>query len=136
GISVVAGLLGIGLAYATYVKKAISAEDVVERFPFVYKLLKNKYYIDELYLWLIHNIMDGLGKVLYWVDIYIVDGIVNGLALITRGSGKVLRRTNTGQLQTYAMVFFFAVVVLFMVFAFGEGQLAALNPLATLGGVK
>ena len=136
GISVIAGLLGIGLAYATYVTKAISAENMVARFPAIYKLLKNKYYIDELYLWLIHNIMDGLGKILYWFDIYIVDGVVNGLALITRGSGKVLRRTNTGQLQTYAMVFFFAVVVLFMVFAFGEGQLAALNPLATLGGVK
>lgn len=136
GISVVAGLLGIGLAYAIYVTKAISAENVVARFPGVYKLLKNKYYIDELYLWIIHNIMDGLGKVLYWFDIYIVDGVVNVLALITRGSGKVLRRTNTGQLQTYAMVFFVAVVVIFMVFAFGEGQLTALNPLAMLGGVK
>ncbi|AET70077.1 proton-translocating NADH-quinone oxidoreductase, chain L [Desulfosporosinus orientis DSM 765] len=136
GISVVAGLLGIALAYAIYVVKAISAEDMVARFPGVYKLLKNKYYIDEIYLWLIHYIMDGLGKVLYWFDIYIVDGIVNGLALITRGSGKVLRRTNTGQLQTYAMVFFFAVVIIFMVFVFGEGQLSALNPLATLGGVK
>lgn len=136
GISVIAGLLGIGLAYMTYIKKAISAEEMVARFPFVYKLLKNKYYIDEIYLWLIHHIMDGLGKILYWFDIYIVDGVVNGLALITRGSGRVLRRTNTGQLQTYAMVFFFAVVVIFMVFAFGEGQLSALNPLATLGGVK
>lgn len=136
GISVIAGLLGIGLAYITYVKKTISAENMVARFPGIYKLLKNKYYVDELYLWLIHNIMDVLAKILYWFDIYIVDGIVNGLALITRGSGRVLRRTNTGQLQTYAMVFFFAVVVIFMVFAFGEGQLAALNPLATLGGVK
>ena len=138
GISVLAGALGIGLAYATYVKQAISAENVVARFPFVYKVLKNKYYVDELYLWIIHNLMDGLGKVLYWFDIYIVDGVVNGLALITRGSGKVLRRTNTGQLQTYAMVFFIAVVVIFLVFAFGEDQLAALkfNPLATLGGVK
>ncbi|HBW37589.1 NADH-quinone oxidoreductase subunit L [Desulfosporosinus sp. BICA1-9] len=138
GISVLAGALGIGLAYATYVKKAISAENVAARFPFVYKVLKNKYYVDELYLWIIHNLMDGLGKVLYWFDIYIVDGVVNGLALITRGSGKVLRRTNTGQLQTYAMVFFIAVVVIFLVFAFGEDQLTALkfNPLATLGGVK
>lgn len=136
GISVLAGLLGIGLAYATYVKKAISAESVVARFPVVYKILQNKYYIDEVYLWIIHTFMDGLGKVLYWFDIYVVDGVVNGLALVTRGSGKVLRRTNTGQLQTYAMVFFIGVVVIFMVFAFGEGQLTALNPLATLGGVK
>ncbi len=136
GVSVIAGLLGIGLAYAIYVKKVITAESMVARFPGVYKLLKNGYYVDELYLWIIHNIMGGMGKVLYWFDIYIVDGIINGIALTTRGSGKVLRRTSTGQVQMYAMVFFFAVVIIFMVFAFGEGQLSALNPLATLGGVK
>ena len=136
GISVIAGLLGIGLAYTIYIKKTIAAEAIVARFPGVYKVLQNKYYIDELYLWLIHNVMDGLGKVLYWFDIVVIDGIVNGIALITRGSAKTLRRTSTGQLQTYAMVFFFAVVVLYLVFAFGEGQLTTLNPLATLGGVK
>ena len=136
GISVLAGLLGIGLAYAIYVKKAIAAESIVARFPGVYKLLRNGYYVDELYLWIIHNVMGGMGKVLYWFDINIVDGIINGIAIITRGSGRILRRTSTGQVQTYALVFFFAIVVLFMVFAFGEGQLSALNPLATLGGVK
>jgi NADH-quinone oxidoreductase subunit L len=136
GISVIVGLLGIGLAYYIYVKEAIKAESIVARFPVVYKILNNKYYIDELYLWVIHNIMDGLGKVLYFFDIYIIDGIINGIALLTRGSAKTLRRTSTGQLQTYAMVFFFAVVVIFMVFAFGEGQLSSLNPLAMLGGVK
>ena len=136
GISVLAGALGIGLAYTIYLKKSITAESIVARFPGVYKILSNKYYIDELYLWIIHNLMDGLGKLLYWFDIYIVDGIINGIALFTRGSGKVLRRTSTGQVQTYAMVFFFAIVVIYMVFAFGEGQLSALNPLATLGGVK
>lgn len=136
GISVIAGLLGIGLAYSIYVKKAIAAEGIVARFPTVYKILKNKYYIDELYLWIIHHIMDGLAKVLYFIDIYIVDGIINGIALLTRGCAAALRRTSTGQLQTYAMVFFFAVVVIFMVFAFGEGQISSLNPLAMLGGVR
>lgn len=137
GISVLAGLLGIGLAYLIYLKKSISATSIVARFPRIYKLLSNKYYIDELYLWLIHNLMDGLAKVLYWIDLYIVDGIVNGIAFLTRGSGSVLRRTTTGQLQTYAMVFFFAVVVIYLIFIFGENQLANLtNSSAMLGGVK
>jgi NADH-quinone oxidoreductase subunit L len=136
-ISVIAGVLGMGLAYMTYVKRAIKAENVVARFPGAYRLLKNKYYVDELYLWLIHNVMDKLvARALYWFDLYIVDGIINGLALITRGSARGLRRTSTGQLQTYAMVFFFAVVVIYLFFAIGEGQLSAMNPAALLGGVK
>jgi len=135
-ISVLAGVLGMGLAYVIYLKKAISSEKIVATFPMIHKVLLNKYYVDEFYLWIIHNVMDGFSKLLYWFDITIIDGIINGIALITRGSGKTLRRTSTGQVQTYAMVFFFAIVVIFMVFAFGEGQLTALNPLATLGGVK
>ncbi len=136
-VSIIAGVLGIGLAYIIYEKRVIKAENVVARFPGVYKLLKNKYYIDEIYLWFIHKVMDGIvAKVLYWFDLYIVDGIVNGLAAITRGSGRVLRRTTTGQIQTYALVFFFAVVVIYIFFALGEGQLSALNPAAMLGGVK
>ncbi|AHF07561.1 NADH-quinone oxidoreductase subunit L [Desulfitobacterium metallireducens] len=137
GISVIAGLLGIGLAYTVYMKKAIKADDVVARFPGVYKILKNKYYIDEIYQWLITMVMDGfVAKVLYWFDLYIIDGIINGIALTVRGAASGLRRTSTGQLQTYALVFFFAVVVFYLVFAVGEGQLSALNPLAMLGGVK
>lgn len=135
-ISVLAGLLGIGLAYLVYLKKAISAEGMAKRFSIVHKVLKNKYYVDELYLWVIHHIVDGFGKVLYWFDIHVVDGIVNGIAFVTRSGGKTLRRTTTGQLQTYAMVFFIAIVIIFMVFAFGEGQFNDLNPLALLGGVK
>jgi len=136
-VSIIAGVLGMGLAYITYVKRVIKAENVVARFPGVYKLLKNKYYIDEIYLWLIRNVMDGIvAKVLYWIDLYIVDGVVNGLAAITRGAGGALRRTTTGQLQTYALVIFFAVVVIYLFFALGEGQLSALNPAAMLGGVK
>ena len=80
--------------------------------------------------------MDGFAKVLYWFDIYIIDGIINLIGLTTRGCGSALRRTQTGQLQTYALVFFFAIVAIYLIFAIGEGQLSALNPLAMLGGVK
>ncbi|KLU61083.1 NADH-quinone oxidoreductase subunit L [Peptococcaceae bacterium CEB3] len=136
GISVLFGLAGLVLAYMTYVTQTVKAEAVAARFPGVYKLLKNKYYIDEIYLWIIRNIMDGVGKVLYWFDIHIIDGVINGLALITRGGAGGLRRVHTGQLQTYALVFFLAVVVIFLAYTMGSGQVSALNPLAMLGGVK
>jgi len=135
-VSVIAGVLGMGLAYLTYVRHTIDNVAVAKRFSGIYRLLKNKYYVDEIYLWFIHTIVDGFAKVLYWIDINVVDGIINGLALVTRGSGRGLRRMNTGQMQTYALVFFCAVVVIYLVFAIGEGQLGALNPLAMLGGVR
>ncbi|MFA6808310.1 MAG: proton-conducting transporter membrane subunit, partial [Eubacteriales bacterium] len=137
GISVVAGGLGILLAYIIYVQKIIAAQSIAIRFSGVYKLLKNKYYIDEIYLWFIHKVIDGvIAKSLYWFDIYIIDGIINGMALVTRGSARILRRTTNGQLQTYALVFFFAIVMIYIFLAVGEDQLLAFNPSVLLGGVK
>ncbi len=134
GISTVLGLAGLALAWLVYGAKVISADNMVARFPGTYKVLKNKYYIDEFYLWIVKHIVDGFGKVLYWFDIYVVDGIVNGLAFLARFFGSFFRRSQTGQLQLYAMVVFLSIVVLFLVITIGEQQLSALIPF--LGGVK
>ncbi len=132
GPSIIVGLAGIILSYIVYYGKA--SDPVEAAFPRVYKVLKNKYYVDEFYLWIIKHIVDGIGKVLYWFDIYIVDGIVDGLAWIARSLGSLFRRAQTGQLQVYAIIFFVALIVLFLAVTYGEGQLHALNPLALGGG--
>jgi NADH-quinone oxidoreductase subunit L len=134
GISSVLGLAGIALAYLIYNRKAISADNIVATFPRTYKVLQNKYYVDELYLWIIKNIVDGFGKVLYWFDIYVVDGIINALGFLAKFFGSLFRRSQTGQLQVYAMVIFVSIVIMFLVITFGEQQLSALIPF--LGGVK
>ncbi len=103
---------GIALAAAMYWKKIISYEAVGKAAGPLYTLSFNKYFIDEFYLWINHTIVDGLGRLLYWVDIYVVDGIVNGLGFFTKEAGAVLRHTQTGRLQNYALVLFAAVVVL------------------------
>lgn len=135
-VSVLVGVAGIGLAYLIYLKKSIARESLIATFPTVHKVLKNKFYVDEAYLWIVKHIVDGLGKILYWIDIYIVDGIVNGVGAITRAGGAAARRLNTGQMQTYALVLFLAIVVIFLFLAIGEDQLSSLNPLALLGGGK
>ncbi|ABB15054.1 NADH-quinone oxidoreductase subunit L [Carboxydothermus hydrogenoformans] len=132
GVSVLVALAGIYLAYLMYLKKAIDPDKVAEKFGVLYKLSYNKYYIDEIYLWFNQMVVDGMGKILYWFDLYIVDGIVNGIGAITRGSGAVLRYTTTGNLQTYALVIFMVIVVITLYFAFGDASFASLF----LGGGK
>ena len=48
--------------------------------------------------------VDGCGKVFYWIDLYIVDGLVNMLALFVRFLSGVLSFFETGQTQFYATV--------------------------------
>ena len=132
--STLLGVAGILLAWYIYHLDRSRAYALAERFKPVYKLLWHKYYIDELYLWFNHTFVDGAAKLLYLFDIYIVDGvIVNGIGFLTRFSGAVLRLGQTGQLQTYALVFFLGVLVLAVLLALG-GSPAGL--LTLLGGVK
>lgn len=140
-ISTIVALSGIYLAYAMYYKKSISPEKLKEKFAFPYKVLYNKYYFDELYHaiiinpslrlsdrlfvkfdvgvidWLVNavgNFTVFLSDVKEWFDSHIVDGAVNGSAYVTRGIGSGLRKVQTGQVQTYAFVIFFGLVLIIL----------------------
>lgn len=106
-ISTLVALAGIGMAWLVYGSKKIDAEAAAARFPALYALLRSKYYIDEIYGWLGENLVQRGARLLYLFDIYVVNGLVNGLAYLTGGSGAALRRTETGRAQTYA----FAIVL-------------------------
>lgn len=140
-VSTMVALSGIYLAYAMYHKKSISPEKLKERFAFPYKVLYHKYYFDELYHAIIVNpilklserlfvkldvgvvdwLVNGFGNFTVflsdideWFDSHIVDGAVNGVAYVTRGVGSGLRRIQTGQVQTYAFVIFFGLVLIIL----------------------
>lgn len=111
-ISSLVALAGIALAWLIYQKEVISADSLQQRFAVIYKVLYNKYYIDEFYAWLIKIFVDGTARVLEWVDLKIVNGAVNGLAAFTGWTGLTLRYTEDGQVQTYALYLFGGVLVI------------------------
>ena len=111
-LSTLLSIVAMLLAWLVYGSGKVSPDLLSARFPWFYKLSYHKYYIDELYLWLNHTFVDGLGKVLYWVDINIVDGIVNGLALLIYRLGGELRQWQTGYVQQYGLVLFGAILIM------------------------
>ncbi|MBO8137743.1 MAG: NADH-quinone oxidoreductase subunit L [Desulfotomaculum sp.] len=132
--SIALAAAGIGLAYLLYVrdKEKTNAKDLARRFQPVYKLLYNKYYIDEMYQWFTRVVVDGSARITYLFDIYVVDGIVNGSAAITKGLGSVMRYFQTGKVQTYALVFYMAVLVITVVLAFTDASSSVL----VMGGAE
>jgi NADH-quinone oxidoreductase subunit L len=69
-------------------------------------------------LWVIDGIVNGAGRLtlfLSWIherfDTFVVDGAVNGTGHVSMFFGRNIRRIQTGQLQTYALVVFFGAVV-------------------------
>lgn len=129
-ISTVVALAGIYLAYLMYYKKSISPAAMADRFRPIYNLLYNKYYIDEIYQWFIDRVIDGAGRITYWFDIHVVDGVVNGLAGAARWSGYYLRYLQTGQTQHYGMVLVAAVIIIVVVMGFYDPAIG----ISTWGG--
>ncbi|QGG48151.1 NADH-quinone oxidoreductase subunit L [Heliorestis convoluta] len=130
--SVLVAAAGIGLAWVIYGAKLIDANKLAEKASFLHKLSYNKFYIDEIYQWMNKTIVATTSRALYWVDLRVVDGAVDGSAKLTGWLGDKLRLSQTGQLQHYAMIFFAAVVLLVAIM----GMMGAETAMALIGGGK
>ena len=97
-------LTGIYAAYAVYGRPSRVADRVAAGAPGVYRVLWNKYYVDELYDAIIIRPYVALSRV-FWqvVDSQIIDGAVNGVGELVRWSSGRLRRLQTGNVQAYAL---------------------------------
>jgi len=112
--SLAVAIAGILLSACFYYFKIFSADKVATQFRPIYLLLKNKYYIDEFYGWLVKKFLFGLATILTWFDDNVVDdGFVDGTGWVTRKFGKLFALTQTGYVQNYALVIFGAVAVIY-----------------------
>jgi len=111
--STIAALAGIGAAAAVYYARRPAPEQLGKAAGPLYTLAADKYYIDEIAEdVIVRRALDQiLGPAAAAFDKYVVDGIVNGIALATRQVGDAVRRLETGQLQAYTSMSMLGVVV-------------------------
>lgn len=108
------GVLAI-LAFVTGVvlfKTRFFISDLFSGLAFVQKILSNKFYIDELYEFLIvaptQAVANFSGKI---IDKIFIDGSVNGIGRGVRLLGSGLKALQTGDLQSYATVMIVGLLV-------------------------
>ena len=121
-VSVAFGLAGIGLAALFYVVKPGLPDQVAATFSGLYKLIYNKYFVDEIYGAVVVNpVVSGSREVLWkGVDVAVIDGGVNGVGNRARGIGSVLKRLQSGNIRSYAAwVLLGSVVLLFVMGVMG-----------------
>lgn len=111
-LSTALALGGIFLAYLMYYKKSIDPAKIAKASGPVYGVLANRFYIDEIYQWIFDMLVMSFSYACKWVDTYIIDGFLDCVANATKWIGAKLRKTENGNLQTYALVMFFAVLVM------------------------
>ncbi|MFB3895857.1 MAG: NADH-quinone oxidoreductase subunit L [bacterium] len=112
-ISVLAAGIGVYIAYKMYRQRSVNPDILATRFSGVYRLLLNKYYIDELYDKVLVNPIVRLADILWrFFDDKIVDGTVNGVASFIEWSGGIVRRVQSGYLVNYVMLFVLGIIII------------------------
>ena len=104
GSATTVAVTGIYAAYALYGRPSDVADRVAARAPGAYRLLWNKYYVDELYEAVVIRPYVALSD-FFWkvVDTQLIDGAANGVGELMYWSAGRLRRLQTGNVQTYAL---------------------------------
>lgn len=140
GASITVAFAGLFLGWFVYGRQAFSLgqPDPLAKLGPIWMLLKNKYYIDEIYNVLIVRptvglaqgllsfdlgVIDGLvnlagrftaafSELNRLFDVYVVDGAVNGIGRVGNLVGRELRLIQTGRVQYYMLIVLVSVLVL------------------------
>ena len=115
-VSLVLALGGIAVGWHVYGRREYAAQShhaIASRFPAMHRILLNKYYIDDLYQWVIDRIALAFSRFIALFDRAVVnDRAVDGGALAVRLTGWWLRLTQTGRLYNYGAAMGTGAVVL------------------------
>ena len=99
-VSVLFGLLGIGLAWWIYVQRPQTTAEPGA----LARLIQHKYYVDEIYAAVIVRPLVVISTKVLWrvLDAGMIDGSVNRVGRRCLGAGDILRRLQSGNLRSYA----------------------------------
>jgi len=113
-VATVVALAGIAVSAYLFLKRREAAAALARRFAAIHRLLLRKYYVDEAYQAVIVDpVVTASAKGLWrGVDAGLIDGAVNGLGRLVRGTGAVLRTVQTGSIRAYAASLLVGVVLI------------------------
>ena len=114
GPPVLAAFVGFLLAWWLYIRNPQMPGRLAESLRAPYRLLAGKYFIDELYGFVIVRPLVWVSTNFLWrtVDEETIDGLVNGVAREAGELGDRLRHLNSGNTRTYAAWVILGAVVL------------------------
>jgi len=102
------GLFGIIVAFVLHYQGRTTAatskaDALLPAFGPIAKAAQNKWYVDEFYDFLIRRPLLVLAHIFHTIDQILVDGLVNLAGWLPKGTGKVLRPSQSGELHGYAI---------------------------------
>jgi NADH-quinone oxidoreductase subunit L len=117
-----AGIGGISLAHRWYVQDPEAPARFVQRAPLgigpgLYRASRNKFYVDDIYQLVFARGGVLVADVLWWFDVHVIDGAVNGAGWLAQRTGGLLRRVQTGHVENYGLGIAAGLVIVLLVYA-------------------
>jgi NADH-quinone oxidoreductase subunit L len=117
--SILIALAGIGLAAVMYLKETTMPDHVAKSLRGFYTITYNKFYIDEIYLFVTKKIIfNFISRPVAWFDRHIVDGTMNLIGNTTARVSELIKGFQSGQIQKYGFIFVSGVLLLAFVFIY------------------
>jgi len=115
-ISVGAGSIRNNIAYVMYIAKPGLADSVSSGFGWLYRVVYNKYFVDEIYDATVVKPLVSGSRVVLWrgVDAGLIDGAVNGVGSTSQGLGGWLKLLQSGNIRSYATWVLFGSIILLL----------------------
>jgi NADH-quinone oxidoreductase subunit L len=84
-------------------EKRATVERWTDRLRPLYNGSYNKWWFDDLNDLIFVRFGGWVARAMWWFDVRVVDGTVNGIASLTQGTGRGMRQIQTGRVQNYAL---------------------------------
>jgi len=110
GLAVATAVVGILVARRIYLKRPGSAEGIAKSMGPIYRLIRNLYWVDELYELVVLRPFYALSRWFSNFDRWVIDGVVNAAGIVTDLAGQVVKLFQTGYVRNYALLFLAGVV--------------------------
>ncbi len=118
-IAIAVGLIGIIVAWIFYKKENNLADKFANGFGFLYKWASNKFYFDEIYMFVTKKILfKRVAAPIAWFDKKVVDATMEGIGNKTVVTSNKIKGIQSGKVQDYALYFVSGVVVIALVFIY------------------
>jgi NADH-quinone oxidoreductase subunit L len=116
---VILGLIGIFTALWLYRKQNDKPDKIASSLSGLYKSAYNKFYVDELYVFITKKVLFNLvGRPAAWFDKNVVDGLVNFSGNTTQLISEKIKKAQSGKVQQYAIYFLAGVIGLALLFIY------------------
>jgi NADH-quinone oxidoreductase subunit L len=126
-IGAAAGALGVALGMWYFGlfgarERRPAVERWTQRLHPLYVASLNKWWFDDLNDLIFVRFGGWVARAMWWFDVNVVDGTVNGIAALTQSTGRGIRQIQTGRVQNYALGIAAGLLVMAVAYLFVVGR--------------